>query len=86
MVLSDSSHYSSAKSADAKVDSLIRSVAPVMAATTTVTTSVSAAATMAVALTDVNKDKNMPNPSIFAVSSSSEKTDRTLSLFAGRSG
>ncbi|GJU40272.1 hypothetical protein Tco_1193229 [Tanacetum coccineum] len=86
VVLSDSSHYSSAKSADAEVDSLIRSVAPVMTAATTVTTSVSAAATTAVALTDVNKDKNVPTPSIFAVSSSSEKTDRTLSLFAGRSG
>ncbi|GJR69497.1 hypothetical protein Tco_0015562 [Tanacetum coccineum] len=35
-----------------------------------------------VALTDGNKDKNVPTPSIFAVSSSSEKTDRTLSLFA----
>ncbi|GJU95288.1 hypothetical protein Tco_1320044 [Tanacetum coccineum] len=86
VVLSDSSHYSSAKSADAEVDSLIRSAAPVMTAATTVTTSVSAAATTAVALTDVNKDKNVPTPSIFAVSSSSEKTDRTLSLFAGRSG
>ncbi|GJS16735.1 hypothetical protein Tco_0411207 [Tanacetum coccineum] len=59
MVLSDSSHYSSAKSTDAEVDSLITFVAP---------------------------DKNVPTPSIFAVSSSSEKTDRTLSLFAGRSG
>ncbi|GJX29379.1 hypothetical protein Tco_0237458, partial [Tanacetum coccineum] len=86
VVLSDSSHYSSAKSADAEVDSLIRSAAPVMTAATTVTTSVSAAATTAVALTDVNKDKNVPTPSIYAISSSSEKTDRTLSLFAGRSG
>ncbi|GJZ55008.1 hypothetical protein Tco_0610201 [Tanacetum coccineum] len=86
VVLSDSSHYSSAKSADAEVDSLTRSAAPVMAAATTVTTSVSAAATTVVALTNVNKDKNVPTPSIFAVSSSSEKTDRTLSLFAGRSG
>ncbi|GJY88135.1 hypothetical protein Tco_0502763, partial [Tanacetum coccineum] len=86
VVLSDSSHYSSAKSADAEVVSLIRSAAPVMIAATTVTTSVSAAATTAVALTNVNKDKNVPTPSIFAVSSSSEKTDRTLSLFAGRSG
>ncbi|GKC43685.1 gypsy type transposase [Tanacetum coccineum] len=55
-------------------------------AATTVTTSVSVAATMVVALTDVNKDKNVPTPSIFVVSSSSEKTDRTLSLFAGRPG
>ncbi|GJT86368.1 hypothetical protein Tco_1068085, partial [Tanacetum coccineum] len=59
MVLSDSSHYSSAKSTDAEVDSLITFVAP---------------------------DKNVPTPSIFAISSSSEKTDRTLCLFAGRSG
>ncbi|GJW87092.1 hypothetical protein Tco_0162432 [Tanacetum coccineum] len=86
VVLSDSSHYSSAKSADVEVDSLIRSVAPVMTAATTVTTSVSAVATTAVALTDVNKDKNVPTPSIFSVSRSSEKTDRTLSLFTGRSG
>ncbi|GJQ93702.1 zinc knuckle CX2CX4HX4C containing protein [Tanacetum coccineum] len=86
VVHSDSSHYSSAKSSDAEVDSLIRSAAPVMTAATTVTTSVSAAVTTTVALTDVNKDKNVPTPSIFSVSSSFEKTYRTLSLFAGRSG
>ncbi|GJR76506.1 ribonuclease H-like domain-containing protein [Tanacetum coccineum] len=86
VVLSDSSHYSSVKSAGVEVDSLIRPAAPVMTATTTVTTSVSVAATTAISLTDVNKDKNVPTPSIFAVSSSSEKTDPTLSLFAGRSG
>ncbi|GJT21124.1 hypothetical protein Tco_0891061 [Tanacetum coccineum] len=58
VVLSDSSHYSSAKSADAEVDSLNRSAALVMTAATTVITSVSATATTAVALTDFNKDKN----------------------------
>ncbi|GJW41852.1 hypothetical protein Tco_0070651 [Tanacetum coccineum] len=86
VVLSDSSHYSSAKSADAEVDSLIRSAAPVMTAATTVTTSVSAAATTDVALTDVNKDKNVPTPSIFVVSSSYEKTNRTLNLFTVTKG
>ncbi|GJW18444.1 hypothetical protein Tco_0025880 [Tanacetum coccineum] len=65
VVLSDSSHYSSAKSTNAEVDSLIRSAASVMTAATTVTTFVSAAATTTVALTDVNKDKNVPTPSIF---------------------
>ncbi|GJU14995.1 hypothetical protein Tco_1142961 [Tanacetum coccineum] len=35
---------------------------------------------------DVNKDKSAPHPSIFGSSSSSEKTDRTLSLFTRRSG
>ncbi|GKB77069.1 hypothetical protein Tco_0943964, partial [Tanacetum coccineum] len=83
VVLSDSSHHSSAKSADAEVDSLIRSVAPVMTVATTVTTSVSAAATTTVTPADVGKDKNVPTPSVFAGSSSSEKTDRTLSLFTG---
>ncbi|GJV11302.1 hypothetical protein Tco_1352843 [Tanacetum coccineum] len=34
---------------------------------------------------DVSKDKHAPHPSIFGSSSSSEKTDRTLSLFTGRS-
>ncbi|GJY40949.1 hypothetical protein Tco_0428219, partial [Tanacetum coccineum] len=86
VVLSDSSHHSSAKSADAEVDSLIRSVAPVMTVATTLTTSVSAAATTTVTPADVGKDKNVPTPSVFAGSSSSEKTDRTLSLFTGRSG
>ncbi|GKE67419.1 hypothetical protein Tco_1521580, partial [Tanacetum coccineum] len=85
VILSDSSHHSSAKSANAEVDSLIRSVAPVITVTTTVTTSVSAAATTTVTLADVGTDKNLPTPSVFAGSSSSEKTDRTLSLFIGRS-
>ncbi|GKD19243.1 hypothetical protein Tco_1208401 [Tanacetum coccineum] len=75
VVLSDSSHHSDAKSADPKVDSLARSVAPVMAETTTVAIPA-----------DVSKDKSAPHPSVFGSSSSSEKTDRTLSLFTGRSG
>ncbi|GJY02894.1 hypothetical protein Tco_0361046 [Tanacetum coccineum] len=75
VVLSDSSHHSGAKSADPEVDSLARSDAPVMTEATTVTIP-----------TDVNKDKSAPHPSVFGSSSSSEKTDRTLSLFAGRSG
>ncbi|GJV90743.1 hypothetical protein Tco_1538556 [Tanacetum coccineum] len=86
VVLSDSSHHSSAKFADAEIDSLIRYVALVMTVATTVTTSVSVAATTTVTPADVGKDKNVPTPSIFAGSSSSEKTDRTLSLFTGRSG
>ncbi|GKE39086.1 hypothetical protein Tco_1462491, partial [Tanacetum coccineum] len=86
VVLSDSSHHSSAKSADAEVDSLIRFIALVMTVATTLTTSVSAAATTTVTPADVGKDKNVQTSSIFAGSSSSEKTDRTLSLFTGRSG
>ncbi|GKB95514.1 hypothetical protein Tco_0981651, partial [Tanacetum coccineum] len=35
---------------------------------------------------DVNKDKSALHPFIFSSSSSSEKIDRTLSLFTGRSG
>ncbi|GJS44271.1 hypothetical protein Tco_0569314 [Tanacetum coccineum] len=75
VVLSDSSHHSGAKSADPEVDSLARSDVPVMTEATTVTIP-----------TDINKDKSAPHPSVFGSSSSSEKTDRTLSLFAGRSG
>ncbi|GJY56958.1 hypothetical protein Tco_0456073 [Tanacetum coccineum] len=75
VVLSDSSHHSGAKSADPEVDSLARSDAPIMTEATTVTIP-----------TDVDKDKSVPHPSIFGSSSSSERTDRTLSLFAGRSG
>ncbi|GJV48291.1 hypothetical protein Tco_1438503 [Tanacetum coccineum] len=63
VVLSNSSHHSSAKSADAEVDSLIRSVAPVMTVATTVTTSISVAATTTVTPTDVGKDKNVPTDS-----------------------
>ncbi|GJX49060.1 gypsy type transposase [Tanacetum coccineum] len=75
VVLSDSSHHSGAKSADPGVDSLARSDALVMTEATTVTIP-----------TDINKDKIAPHPSVFGSSSSSEKTDRTLSLFAERSG
>ncbi|GJW92444.1 hypothetical protein Tco_0169997, partial [Tanacetum coccineum] len=82
VVLSDSSHHSGAKSADPEVDSLARSAAPVMTEATTVAT----VATTVAILTDVSKDKSAPHPSVFGSSSSSEKTDRTLSLFIGRSG
>ncbi|GKC96699.1 hypothetical protein Tco_1162141 [Tanacetum coccineum] len=82
VVLSDSSHHSGAKSADPEVDSLVRSAAPVMTEATTVAT---VATTIAIP-TDVSKDKSAPHPSVFGSSSSSEKTDRTLSLFTGRSG
>ncbi|GJZ21148.1 gypsy type transposase, partial [Tanacetum coccineum] len=82
VVLSDSSHHSGAKSADPEVDSLVRSAVPVMTEATTVTT---IATTVAIPA-DVGKDKSVPHPSIFGSSSSSEKTDRTLSLFTGRSG
>ncbi|GJZ04260.1 gypsy type transposase [Tanacetum coccineum] len=82
VVLSDSSHHSGAKSADPEVDSLVRSAVPVMTEATTVTT---IATTIAIHA-DVGKDKSVPHPSVFGSSSSSEKTDRTLSLFKGRSG
>ncbi|GJY38885.1 hypothetical protein Tco_0425249 [Tanacetum coccineum] len=78
VVLSDSSHHSGVKSADPEVDSLVRSAAPVMTEATTVATVVIPA--------DVSKDKSVPHPSVFGSSSSSEKMDRTLSLFTGRSG
>ncbi|GJR02630.1 hypothetical protein Tco_0525614 [Tanacetum coccineum] len=71
-----------AKSADPEVDSLVRSVAPVMTEATTVAT---VATTVAIPA-DVSKDKSAPHPSVFGSSSSFEKTDRTLSLFTGRSG
>ncbi|GKC87048.1 hypothetical protein Tco_1147697 [Tanacetum coccineum] len=82
VVLSDSSHHSGAKSADPEVDSLVRSAVPVMTEATTVAT----IATTVVILADVGKDKSTLYPSVFGSSSSSEKTDRTLSLFTGRSG
>ncbi|GJU55474.1 hypothetical protein Tco_1229188 [Tanacetum coccineum] len=59
-----------------------RSAAPVMTEATTVAT---VATTVAIPA-DVSKDKSAPHPSVFGSSSSSEKTDRTLSLFTGRSG
>ncbi|GJW03543.1 hypothetical protein Tco_1562399 [Tanacetum coccineum] len=82
VVLSDSSHHSGAKSADLEVDSLVRSAAPVMTEAITVAT---VATTVAIPA-DVSKDKSAPHTSVFGSSSSSEKTDRTLSLFIGRSG
>ncbi|GJY14551.1 hypothetical protein Tco_0384973 [Tanacetum coccineum] len=82
VVLSDSSHHSCVKSADPEVDSLVRSAAPVMTEATTVAT---VATTVAIPA-DVSKDKSAPHPSVFGSSSSSEKTDRTVSLFTGRSG
>ncbi|GJZ04013.1 hypothetical protein Tco_0537288 [Tanacetum coccineum] len=71
-----------AKSADPEVDSLVRSAAPVMTEATTVAT----VATIVAFPADFSKDKSAPHPFIFGSSSSSEKTDRTLSLFTGRSG
>ncbi|GJZ66234.1 hypothetical protein Tco_0622930 [Tanacetum coccineum] len=82
VVLYDSSHYSGAKSADPEVDSLVRSAAPVMTEATTVAT---VATTVAIP-TNVSKEKSGPHPSVFGSSSSSEKTDRSFSLFTGRSG
>ncbi|GJU17153.1 hypothetical protein Tco_1145119 [Tanacetum coccineum] len=75
VVLSDSSHHSGTNSAGPEVDSLARSDAPLMTEATTVTIP-----------TDVTKDKSTSRPPLFGSSSSSEKTDRTLSLFTGRSG
>ncbi|GJW79468.1 hypothetical protein Tco_0143443, partial [Tanacetum coccineum] len=86
IVLSDSSHHLCAKSTNPEVDSFVRSVAPMMTTATTVTAFVSNAATMTATPVDVVKDKDVPTPSIFAGSSSSDKTDRTLSLFTGKSG
>ncbi|GKD59257.1 hypothetical protein Tco_1296766 [Tanacetum coccineum] len=71
-----------AKSADPEVDSLVRSAVPVMTEATTVAT---IATTVAIPA-DVCKDKSAPHPFVFGSSSSSKKTDRTLSLFTGRSG
>ncbi|GKC85461.1 hypothetical protein Tco_1141178 [Tanacetum coccineum] len=86
VVLSDSSHHLGSKSAHPQVDSFVTSVAPVMTTATTVTAFVSNAATTTATPIHVVKDKDVPTPSIFAGSSSSDKTDRTLSLFTGRSG
>ncbi|GKG56854.1 hypothetical protein Tco_0582205, partial [Tanacetum coccineum] len=49
-------------------------------------TAVTTIATTVAIPADVVKDKSVPHPSIFGSSSSSEKTDRTLSLFTGMSG
>ncbi|GJZ61009.1 hypothetical protein Tco_0617146 [Tanacetum coccineum] len=85
VVLSDSSHHSGAKSADPEVDSLVRSVAPVMTTATTVTAFISSVAATAPTAIDAGKNKDVPAPSVFACSISSDRTGRTLSLFTGRS-
>ncbi|GJS59494.1 hypothetical protein Tco_0654278 [Tanacetum coccineum] len=71
-----------AKSADPEVDSLVRSAVPVMTEATTVTI---IAPTVAIPA-DVGNDRSVPHQSVFGSSSSSEKTNRTLSLFTRRSG
>ncbi|GJT16857.1 hypothetical protein Tco_0875563 [Tanacetum coccineum] len=86
VVLSDSSHHSGAKFVDPEVDSFVRFVAPVMTTATTVTAFVSSVTATATTSVDVGKDKDVLAPSVFACSSSSDKTDRTLSLFTGKSG
>ncbi|GKB34014.1 hypothetical protein Tco_0873415 [Tanacetum coccineum] len=86
VVLSNSSHHSGAKSADPEVDSFVKSVALVMTTATTITAFVSSVAATTTTFVDVGKDKDVPSPSVFACSSSSDKTDRTLSLFTGKSG
>ncbi|GKE77582.1 hypothetical protein Tco_1543702, partial [Tanacetum coccineum] len=57
-----------------------------MTAATTVTAFVSSVAATAPTAIDAGKNKDVLAPSIFAGSSSSDRTDRTLSLFTGRSG
>ncbi|GKG46106.1 hypothetical protein Tco_0498552, partial [Tanacetum coccineum] len=57
-----------------------------MTMTTTVTAFVFNVATTTATPVDVGKDKDVTIPSVFAGSSSSDKTDRTLSLFTRRSG
>ncbi|GKD43035.1 hypothetical protein Tco_1267680 [Tanacetum coccineum] len=86
VVLSDSCHHSGAKSVDPEVDYLVRYVAPVMTTTTIVTAFVSSVATTAPTAIDAGKDKDMLAQSVFAGSSSSDRTEHTLSLFTGRSG
>ncbi|GKB11356.1 hypothetical protein Tco_0845279 [Tanacetum coccineum] len=86
IVLSDSSHHSGAKYADPEVDSFVRYVAPVMTTATTVTAFVSSVAARATTSVDVGKDKDVPALSVFTCSSSSNKTDRTLSLFTRKLG
>ncbi|GKF70529.1 hypothetical protein Tco_0203586, partial [Tanacetum coccineum] len=78
-VLSDSSHHSGANSTGPEVDSLVRSTALIM------TEAITVATTVAIPV-DISKDKSAPHPSVFGSSSSSEKTDRTLSLFTGKLG
>ncbi|GKG59547.1 hypothetical protein Tco_0605198, partial [Tanacetum coccineum] len=57
-----------------------------MTMATTVTTFVSSVAATTTTPVDVDKDKDMPAPSVFVCSSSSDKTDHTLSLFTRKSG
>ncbi|GJU97284.1 hypothetical protein Tco_1326555 [Tanacetum coccineum] len=82
VVLSDSSHHSATNSASLEGDSFVRSIVPVMTEATALTT---IATTVAIPA-DVGKDKSAPHLSVFGSSSSSEKMDRTLSLFTRRSG
>ncbi|GKD50929.1 hypothetical protein Tco_1279905, partial [Tanacetum coccineum] len=82
VVLSDSSHHSATNSAGPEGDSFVRSTAPVITEATAVTT----IATTVDIPANVGKDKSAPHLSVFGSSSSSEKTDHTLSLFTGRSG
>ncbi|GJV87867.1 hypothetical protein Tco_1531805, partial [Tanacetum coccineum] len=82
VVLSDSSHHSATNSAGLEDDSFVRSIIPVMTKATAVTTIANKVDIPA----DVGKDKSVPHPSVFGSSSSSQKTDRTLSLFTRRSG
>ncbi|GKB76901.1 hypothetical protein Tco_0943796 [Tanacetum coccineum] len=76
---SDSSHHSGAKSADPEVDSLVRSVAPVMTTATTVTAFVSSVAATAPTAIDDGKNKDVP-ASEFATGSirAGESTDVNL--------
>ncbi|GJR29985.1 hypothetical protein Tco_1106217 [Tanacetum coccineum] len=82
IVLSDSSHHSGTHSAGPEVDSSVRSTIPLMTEATVVTTLVPATTIPAAA----DKDKDVPSTSVFGSSSSSEKTDCTLSLFSRKSG
>ncbi|GKG58271.1 hypothetical protein Tco_0592050, partial [Tanacetum coccineum] len=67
-----------AKSANPKVDSLVRSVAPVMTMATIVTAFVSSVAVTAHTPINAVKNKDVSALSVFAGSSSSDKTGRTL--------
>ncbi|GKF47081.1 hypothetical protein Tco_0136883, partial [Tanacetum coccineum] len=86
VVLSDYSHHSGAKFTDPEVDSFVRSVAPVITTATPVTAFVSSVTATTTTYVEVGKDKDVLAPSIFSCSSSSDKTNRTLSLFIGKSG
>ncbi|GKB84393.1 hypothetical protein Tco_0956665 [Tanacetum coccineum] len=67
----------------------LRSVSASARSVVSVTTEATTMTTIATPVTvpaDVGKDKSMSHLFVFGASSSSEKTDRTLSLFTGRSG